>query len=145
MSRVKSVGGLTDLRQNTSVTFFGKLGYLHAIAGAFFMCMALCLLWDKTWVEFDTLEHLVGASFFFAATWVFTYLFGWGIEEAQVKFLKAIQINWTDVWWTSTGFLPAVVWFFAVPDSWYKASWIVSLVMLLVMGVSYILYRRKNG
>ena len=142
---VKSIGGITDLKQNTSVTFFGKLGYLHLIAGFLFLNATIGMLWDSSWVTFDTVEHVIGGLMFIAGMWGVAYAFGCGLEELQIWLLKATQFNWTDAWWTSFGFPLFLIVFFFAPPSWLFAIGCVSWGLLLIMGVSYILYRRKNA
>ena len=142
---VKSVGGLTDLRQNTSSTFFGKLGYLHLIAGVLFLNATIGMLWESSWVEFNTVEHVIGGLLFIAATWGTAYGFGWGIEELQRWLLKAKQINWTDAWWTSFGFpLFLIIFFFAPPSSLFTIG-CISWGLLFAMGIGYLIYRRRNA
>jgi len=125
-------------------TFIKQLGFLHNPAGALFLTIILSFI-PKEYIEFDTVEHIIGAVLFCAATYTAGFLFGWlGIEEPQ-KAIFGSEISWNDAHWTASGCVLALIYYFSVPQEYMKVSAIVSAVLLVLMGVGYVVYRKVKN
>lgn len=139
-----SIGGIDDILKNPKESFTKGLGWLHVIAGTLFLTFITTLFFDPSWFLPIRVDSVIGILLFILVMWGATFGFGWAIEEVQRKVMKQDLINWNDVWWTSVGAPIALIIFFSIPLSWHSTVCFISGVVLLLMAVGYVIYRKNN-